>query len=249
MPQLSSLIDLPSRPLISIVGAGGKTTTMYTLGAELAQRGKRVITTTTTNIFPPQASETDELIIAAETPTLLGMIRDGWKHYQRLTVAAATNEVGKLVGLQVEQPYELLRGSGADAVIVEADGARHHMIKAPAEHEPVIPGHTNIVLLMMSAEAINQALSPEIAHRPERIAAIVGMNEGEVLTPARIAKLMLHEQGGLKNIPESAELYLLITHASGEQQAAIEEVAILVQPSPRVADVYYSPRPMEWHAM
>ena len=39
MPLLCDLIDLPTSPLIAITGAGGKTTTMYTLASELAQRG------------------------------------------------------------------------------------------------------------------------------------------------------------------------------------------------------------------
>ena len=71
MPLLCDLIDLPTYPLITIVGAGGKTTTMYTLASELAQRGKRVITTTTTQIFYPEPGETDALIVATDTPILL----------------------------------------------------------------------------------------------------------------------------------------------------------------------------------
>ncbi len=74
MPLLCDLIDLPAHPLISIVGAGGKTTTMYTLASELAQRGGGVITTTTTQIFFPEPGQTGALIVAAETPTLLEMI-------------------------------------------------------------------------------------------------------------------------------------------------------------------------------
>src|SRR6476660_9693126 len=155
MPLLCDLIDLPAHALITIVGAGGKTTTMYSLASELAQRGKRVITTTTTQIFYPQPGETDTFIVAAETSILLNKIDAAWKHYKRVTVTGAPIRIDKLGGLQPEQPYGLLIKSGADAVIVEADGARHLMIKAPAEHEPVIPSHTNVALLMMSAGAIN----------------------------------------------------------------------------------------------
>jgi len=154
MPLLCDLIDLPTSPLIAIVGAGGKTTTMYTLASEMAQRGKRVITTTTTQIFYPEPGETDTLLVEAETPALLKSIDEAWQQYHHITVAGTVLRTDKLAGLQPEQPYELLMQSGADIVLVEADGARHRMIKAPAEHEPVIPLQANVALLMMSAEAI-----------------------------------------------------------------------------------------------
>lgn len=246
MPLLSDLINLPTHPLISIVGAGGKTTTMYTFASELAQDGKRVITTTTTQIFFPKQGETDTLIVSAETPTLLKMINAAWKQHHRVTVAGAVIGAGKLAGLQPEQPYELLKKSGTDAVFVEADGARHRMIKAPADHEPVIPLQTSVALLMMSAGAINQPLSAEIAHRPERIAAVVGMNPGEILTPTSIAKLMTSEQGALKHIPETAAAYLLITHATMAQKEAIHELVSLVRSSPRVTGALSSEQPGEW---
>jgi probable selenium-dependent hydroxylase accessory protein YqeC len=138
--------------------------------------------------------------------------------------------------------------SGASAVIVEADGARHRMIKAPAEHEPVIPTHTNIALLMMSAGAINQPLSAEVAHRPERIASVVGMSLGEILTPIRIARLVTSEQGALKHIPKDATTYLLITRASLTSKDTLKELVSLVRTSPRVAGVLCSEKPGEWFA-
>jgi len=248
MPLLCDLIDLPAHPLISIVGAGGKTTTMYTLASELAQRGSRVITTTTTQIFFPEQSQTGTLIVAAETPTLLEMISAAWPQHQRVTVAGAVIRADKLAGLQPGQPYELLMQSGASAVIVEADGARHRMIKAPAEHEPVIPTHTNIALLMMSAGAINQPLSAEVAHRPERIASVVDMSLGEILTPTRIARLMNSEQGAMKNVPEAAAACLLITHVMEERRDAVRELAGLLQESHRLSGILYSKQPGEWFA-
>jgi probable selenium-dependent hydroxylase accessory protein YqeC len=248
MPLLCDLIDLPTYPLITIVGAGGKTTVMYTLASELAQRGIRVITTTTTHIFFPKPGETDTLIVAAGTAILLQKVRAAWQYQHRITVAGTVLRTDKLAGLQPEQPYELLMKSGADVVIVEADGARHRMIKAPAEHEPVIPLQTNAALLMMSAEAINQPLSAEIAHRPERVAMVTGINLGDILSPAVIARLITSEQGALKHIPRAAMVYLLVTHASMSQREAIHELVSLVRCSPRIADVLSSEQPGVWFA-
>ncbi len=244
--MLSDIIDIPSGSLISLVGAGGKTTTMYTLAAELAAKSMRVVTTTTTNLYVPRQSETDTLIISAETPTLLKMVNSAWKQYQRITVAAKAIGEGKINGLQLDQPYELLIRSGADVVIVEADGARRSMIKAPAEHEPVVPPQTNIALLLMSAEVMNQPLSAEIAHRPERIAAVLAINLGDVLTPRHVARLMTNEQGAMKSIPETANVHLLLTHVTEKNTAMTREVAELVQSSGRGIKVLCSTRPGQW---
>jgi probable selenium-dependent hydroxylase accessory protein YqeC len=246
MPLLSDLITLPAHPLISIVGAGGKTTTMYTLARELAQRGKRVVTTTTTNIYFPQKGETDTLIVSPETSRLLKMISASWKQNQRITVAASPIGAGKLVGLRPDQPYELLMKSGADVVIVEADGARHHMIKAPAEHEPVVPPQTNVALVMMSAEAISQPLSGEIAHRPEMIARVAGIDMGDVLSPEVVARVMTSEQGGMKSIPTTALVYLLITHAVENRQDMIQQLSNLLCHVSGITHVFYSLCPFEW---
>jgi len=246
MSSLTDLIDLPAKSLISIVGAGGKTTTMYTLAGELAQRGKRVITTTTTQIFFPGPGETDTLIVAAEMPSILKLASAALKQHHRVTVAAAPGRSTKLAGLGPEQPYQLLMKSGADAVIVEADGARHRMIKAPAEHEPVVPPQTNVALLMMSAEAINQPLNAQVAHRPEHVAGVAGINLGAILTPSAIARLMTSDQGAFKNIPETAATYLLITHSTMTGREAIQELISLVRLSPRIAGVLSSTNSGEW---
>lgn len=246
MPSLSRLLTLPTQPLIAIVGAGGKTTTMFTLADELATQGKRVITTTTTHIFIPKRGETDTFIVSPELPRLLGMATGAWMQHRRVTVASAPIASGKLAGLPPDQPYELLIRGGADVVIVEADGARHLMIKAPAAHEPVIPVHTNLALLLISAEALNQPLTPEIVHRPEHVASVTGLNPGDILTPTHVARLVTSEQGMLKHIPKTAPAYLLLTHATPERQQAVQKLAALVRLSPRIAGVLASAQPEEW---
>jgi len=219
---------------------------MYTLAAELAASGKRVVTTTTTNIYIPRSDETDTLVVAAETPTLLRMVNAAWGQHRRVTVAGKVIGAGKLGGVQLDQPYALLQEGGADVVIVEADGARHSMIKAPAEYEPVVPAQTNVALIVMSAAAINQPLSTEIAHRPERIAAVLDIKQGDILTPALIARLMTHELGGLKNIPLQAAIYLLLTGATVSTLDIVAELTSLVEGMERVTGVCCSARVGEW---
>src|SRR5258707_4531587 len=105
MPLLCDLIDLPAHPLISIVGAGGKTTTMYTLASELAQRGGGVITTTTNQIFFPEPGQTGALIVATETPTLLEMINATLQQYRRVTLAGAIIKADQIAGHQARQTH------------------------------------------------------------------------------------------------------------------------------------------------
>jgi probable selenium-dependent hydroxylase accessory protein YqeC len=249
MPLLSDLIDLPERPLISIVGAGGKTTTMYALAHELARQGRRVVTTTTTQIFMPTRDETEKLIVEAETSTLLKMMKTAWKQHRHVTIATAMNDRGKLVSLQLDIPSLLFQEGGADALIIEADGARHRAIKAPADYEPVVPSETNVALLLMNAEAINQPLSEKIAHRPERIAAVTGINSGDVLTPEIVARLLTSERGALKSVPGMARVYLLITHATIERREFVLELAGRVRDSGRITGTLYSEEAGVWFAV
>ena len=53
MNSLKEALDIHPKDVISIVGAGGKTTLMFALARELSNKKGMVITTTTTKIFPP----------------------------------------------------------------------------------------------------------------------------------------------------------------------------------------------------
>ena len=61
-PSLIEALALGSRELISLVGAGGKTTLMFALAEELRILNRRVVTTTTTKIVPPAPEESPRLL-------------------------------------------------------------------------------------------------------------------------------------------------------------------------------------------
>jgi len=57
---------------------------------------------------------------------------------------------------------------------------------------------------------------------------------------------MTSYRGGLKNIPEKARVYVLVTHVTGEKMDAIREISGLIKSSSRITEVLYSQRPGEW---
>jgi probable selenium-dependent hydroxylase accessory protein YqeC len=235
--MLSEVLPLQSGMIVALVGAGGKTTTMFRLAAELAARGERVITTTTTHIGTPNAGQTEMLVFTTEHERWREATVGALLKHQHITVAAATTAEGKLQGIPPEWVDGLRALPGVSAVLVEADGAKGRSIKAPAAHEPVIPASADLVLLLMSAEALGQPLSDAIAHRPEQISAVTGLVLGETITPQELAALASSAHGLLKGCPLTAKAILIMTHASPPLLEAAQETARLALASGRLAGV------------
>lgn len=235
--MLSDLLPLKPAMIVALVGAGGKTTTMLRLAAELAARGERVITTTTTHIFPPALDQTGALVLAAEHAPLLERVAAALAAHQHITAAAGQAPAGKLYGLPPGWIADLRNLSGGATVLVEADGAKGRMIKAPADHEPVIPAEADLVLLLASAEALGQPLSDAVAHRSERVAAVTGLHLGDPLTPYALARLATHEQGLLKGVLPGVPTILVLTHVTQQDQRVAQVVAQLALASGRLIGV------------
>jgi molybdenum cofactor cytidylyltransferase len=98
--------------------------------------------------------------------------------------------------------------------VIEADGARGRSLKAPAEHEPVIPSFVDLVVPIAGLDAIGQTIDSEAVHRPERVAALLNMQSGAILSGHDLARIMTSPEGGLKRVPERAEVRALLTRAT-----------------------------------
>jgi len=118
--------------LISLCGAGGKTSTLFWLAEYFYQQGKRVLITTTTRMFLPAPSHYRELIIETDPVrqlTRCQALPDGpalvalFSHLDERT--------GKVAGPDLRQ-IDLLKGQQRfDLILVEADGAHHKLLKVP----------------------------------------------------------------------------------------------------------------------
>jgi len=238
---LAAALGIGKRPeLIAIVGGGGKSSLMFALAAELPGR---VVMTTTTRIFAAQMNHAPTVIYEND----LASLGDALDAHGRCLVVGHV-EGDKAVGVDPELPARLLARTDVDYVLVEADGSRMRPVKAPAEHEPVIPPGTTLLVPVAGIDALEDIIE-DVAHRPENVRRIANEDRPEAvsdqrlivddrLTSAGLARLLAHPSGGLKDAPDTARIVPLLNKVeTAERLAAAREVAGRLLREPRVARV------------
>jgi molybdenum cofactor cytidylyltransferase len=231
--RLMKALEPKRGEVVSLVGAGGKTTTMFRLAEELASEGWRVVTTTTTMIR--REGRCGYTIVEREGDVLLEKARRALADFSRITVATAFSSADvKLIGIDPSLVDALIGLAEVDAVIVEADGAKGRSLKAPAPYEPVIPASTSLMLPVAAADAVGQPLDERYVHRPEIVAQVTGAKLGQIITPDLVSATLLHPDGGLKHAPPAAAVLPLINKVSYARLETARQIAQALLQSSRV---------------
>ena len=216
---------IPAGSVVSISGAGGKTTLLFELGHALPGP---CVTTTTTKVGTDQITAAD-----------VRYSFDEWLHHSgedKCAWVAKTflQEGRKQSGFDtVEDLDELIHACRARGVtlLYEADGAARRHIKAPAAHEPVISPLTDVCVYVIGLDTLGEPVSEEYVHRPELFTAVTGRALGEAIQPQDLIALAVHPNGGLKNVPDGAARILYLTHGDNpERLAAAKTIAVAVLP-------------------
>jgi len=224
--SLADRIGIGDHELVSIVGAGGKSTILFQLGRDLATPSGRVILTTTTKMAADQITEPT---CWSDDPTEVDRVLEPGR-----PLFVVTGEVPrKATGPAARATDRLFLETTADHLIVEADGARSMSIKAPADHEPVIPDLSTTVVVVTGIDAIGRPIS-EVAFRPDLVAKIAGAEVDDELTIERAATVLLHHNGGLKSIPDASRIVIALTKVTPETRGSASDLATILGAHPRV---------------
>jgi probable selenium-dependent hydroxylase accessory protein YqeC len=199
--SLMESLGLKAREVISLVGAGGKTTLMFRLARELVLAGEKVITTTTTKILEPAPEETKFLFVDSDEERLKQFVLRHLPEYHHITLASEALGSGKLKGVSPSLVNDLWRSCEMDKIIVEADGAARRPVKAPREGEPVIPSSTTLVVALLGADGVGMELNEANVFQAERVSKLTGIPLGGRITEEAMAILMTHPEGLLKGAP------------------------------------------------
>ena len=138
-------VRLPEHAVISVTGAGGKTSLIFAWARELAAAGKSVIITTTTHMYRPEHMEEDGI---------------------RIVVSDDPERPDKVMA----PPADILDSlrETADVVLIEADGSRRMPLKWPAEWEPVIPDYTDYTVCVAGLSALGRKTT-DVVYRADEL--------------------------------------------------------------------------------
>ena len=187
----NSLIDtlqLKTRGVISLIGAGGKTSLMFRLAKEVAGSGKNVLTTTTTKIFMPDPDQSPVTIIEESVDELIKKLKSYLNHYHHFSAGRERDAAtGKLNGFSLDTINDLWQANLFDWIIVEADGAKRKSLKATGSHEPVVPRATSHLILVTGLDAVGKSLDDSHVHRADLFSNNTGLPLGGTIDEQSIA--------------------------------------------------------------
>lgn len=193
---------------------------MLRLGKELAVQGTRVLATTTTRLGLDQLRLFPAFLVDPQ-PQDVAIMLAKWRFL--LVVHGIDRQHDKALGY----PAERIDGfrSLADVMLVEGDGSRGLPVKAPGPYEPVVPDSTSHLLNVVNLAALGQIVGADTVHRPQQFTDLTGTRPGDRITPAVLARLLLHPDGPARGAPVGAARYFLLNGASAQPEAA-ERLAV-----------------------
>lgn len=230
-PKANSLMDCfgiePGIVVVALVGAGGKTSLLYALAREMVMRGKKVVTTTTTKIFPPNRAESPCLLLLSHDPELR-TLADRLTEFGHVTVATShIPENSKLQGINDAAVEICARYS--DHVVVEADGAAGRSIKVPEEWEPAIPSSTDLVIPIVGLDCVGGRATDALVFRLGQFTPVAEIREGDVISPLVVGRVLSHPKGGLKGVlPNIPVVPFLNKRDMLRDSRAIKQIAAVI---------------------
>lgn len=191
--------------LCSVIGAGGKTSTVMALARRLQQREQPVIITTTTKIWPPLHLS----LLLADTIDGAGSLQVP-RSNTAIVIGNRIGPEGKLYGLAAETVDALAVRNDRHVILCEADGAAGRPLKAHGPCEPIIPLTSSLVLVVAGLDAVGRRLDATVAHRLDPFTRITGLKAGDVIGTTHVAAAI---QAAAEYSPVGANVVYLLNKA------------------------------------
>ena len=237
--------------VVSLVGAGGKTSTMYDLAEELAAGGAKVLITTSTHIMKPDQYETvvtDRIagvlvmpdIADSEKPVDVSSLLE--ENFGKRDIRLPGTCGGRIVALGKQaagpgaaQKLTMPEDFGEEAVmqalldafdviIIEADGSKRLPLKVPSETEPVLVPQTGLVIACAGLSAGGKTFG-EACFRFDGYGAWLKRSADDRIQPEDMALILMDERGSRKGVDGRYYRIILNQADTEKEQRRAREIA------------------------
>lgn len=205
---LNSLgLDKLSAPIVSIVGGGGKSSTLEQLTKEYELKGESVIVTTTTHMMPPKhwtwcKEESVEVV-------------DRYLAEEKVLWIGKQSETGKMKSPSLDFLRRLT--SKKLPMIIEADGAKRLPFKVPSEWEPVILDESTMVIGVLGMDALGKPLK-DMCFRYELASKLLQKQEDDSITKEDYVNVICKNWGLKKGIHKYMDYVVILNKVDNEQR-------------------------------
>jgi probable selenium-dependent hydroxylase accessory protein YqeC len=212
--SLCHALTLEGGGVVSIVGAGGKTTLLFRIAHELADEGHSVLITTTTKMMRPTSDQCPAVLVSPDPKAILREAGEAIRSRHDLFAAARqTGDEGKLAGFDPTAVDAFWASRLFQWILVEADGAARRPLKAPASHEPVIPSASRWVIGLVGLDGVGRTLEGSHVFRPERYSQVTGLPLGATVTEESVVRTLVDPDGIMRGSPLNAARLVFLNKA------------------------------------
>jgi len=204
MIDLIKCFNIKYGHVISVVGAGGKSTLLSYLGRALA--GKTILMPST-KMYRPEALWSLQLNKRIEWQKPYGVDE---------TVVTAHQELqGKLAGVN-----PLVFDADYDHIIIEADGSKGKPLKGWRFDEPVVIEETTHTIGIIDITSLNVPTNDSTIHRLELFKDLT--KTGEKISLRNLVDIICHPMGLFKDSREKRVLFINKVESSDLMEDALE---------------------------
>lgn len=237
--NLIDAFNIKIKDIITIVGAGGKTSLMFS-ASSLLRKDYKVLVTTTTHIYVPHENDYDEMIMLSDLKenklkSIIENKNSGVYVIGSHIVNNSSEDKPKIKGLSFEMldkitPY-------FDIIIIEGDGSKKKPLKGWKDSEPVVYNKTTKIIGVLDISSLGLSINEENIHRIDEFLSIINDDKSKTVQIEHLKNIVLNKKGLFKlskgekilfinkceNIDNNRNATLLIDKIKSEDSSYIDK--------------------------
>ncbi|MCC0658791.1 putative selenium-dependent hydroxylase accessory protein YqeC [Clostridioides sp. ZZV14-6154] len=230
--KLSDMIG--ANEIITVVGAGGKTSFIKYF-ANFYRDKLKVLLTTTTKIYLPDRKDYDNIFM-----TIGGISIPSICHGVTVCGSCINNE-NKIVGIKLSDLEKMI--DKFDLVLIEGDGSKRKKLKGWNDGEPVVYCKTTKTIGILDITSFGMDINEENIHRLDEFKKITNLNmcninDNPTVSLYNLKNVVLNPKGLFKNYHGKKILFINKVENEIYESLAINLIKIIKEHESEI-DIFY----------